>query len=196
MFSQTVLSLNAGGLNTDGWTNGWTTRQNAAIVSSADGFSSQSFNLSSRAASSLVEASTTINGKTSSFRVDNNQIQIKADLNNDGISDLVQVDRRSGIAQLFVNQSTPIGTPIALPTVPPNWDFSGLADSDGNGIPDLYWTNKAAGLAGVWLSSGTLSPVFSYRVAGLGDASVTLPATRSRSQPISSPDRFDPDFEF
>jgi hypothetical protein len=192
MFSQTLLSLNPDGL---------VVNQNVAIASSVDAFSPRSFSprsfsLSSRAASSLAEASTTINGKTSSFRVDDNQIQVKADFNNDGISDLFQLDRRSGVAQLFVNQSTPIGTPIALPTVPPNWDFSGLADSDGNGIPDLYWTNKAAGLAGVWLSSGTLSPVFSYRVAPIGDASVTLPATRGRNQSLGLPDRFDPDFEF
>jgi hypothetical protein len=146
----------------------------------------QSSTASSSSGSGTSESTTTVNGKTTSVRVANNLIQIKSDFTSDGTSDLVQINRVDGVAQLFVNQSTPIGTAIALPAVPANWEFSGLADGDGNGVPDLYWTDKASGQSTVWLSTGNTAPPFYYRTEATGSPGVTMPTIQSSSAGIES----------
>jgi hypothetical protein len=178
---------------------GFSTAQ-VPIASSAPDLSIPTFNIaganstiqsSSASGSGTSETSTTINGKTTSIRVANNLIQIKSDFTSDGINDLVQINRIDGVAQLFVNQSEAIGPPIVLPVVPPSWDFSGLADGDGNGVPDLYWTDKASGQSTVWLSTGNTTPPFYYRTEATGSPGVTMPVgqpsgseTQSRIQRI------------
>jgi hypothetical protein len=197
MFSENFRFQDAAGLSPD----------SAPIVFDGNGLSAQAFNVagfspnlqsSSRSSSSsgsvssstmgnsTSESSTTINGKTTSVRVTNALIQVKADFTSDGVSDLVQINRVDGVAQLFVNQSTPIGTPIALPAVPPSWDFSGLTDGDGNGVPDLYWTDKTSGQSTVWLSTGNATTPFSYRTEATGSPGVTMPGGQSSSAGIES----------
>jgi hypothetical protein len=141
---------------------------------------------SSASGSGTSESTTTVNGKTTSIRVANNLIQIKSDFTSDGVNDLVEINRIDGVAQLFVNQSEPIGTSMALPAVPPNWDFSGLADGDGNGVPDLYWTDKTTGQSTVWLSTGNTAPPFYYRTEATGSPGVTMPTIQSSSAGIES----------
>jgi hypothetical protein len=167
----------------------------SAIVANASDLSIPTFNIasasstiqsSSASGSGTSESTTTINGKTTSIRVANNLIQIRSDFTSDGVSDLVQFNRIDGVAQLFVNQSEPIGTPIVLPAVPTNWDFSGLADGDGNGVPDIYWTDKVNGRSTVWLSTGTTTPPFYYRTEPTGTPIVTMPAVQSSGAGIQS----------
>jgi hypothetical protein len=167
----------------------------APIAASANDLSILTFNIagasstiqsSSASGSGTSESSTTINGKTTSIRVANNLIQVRSDFTSDGVSDLVQFNRIDGVAQLFVNQSEPIGTAIALPAVPTNWDFSGLADGDGNGVPDIYWTDKANGQSTVWLSTGSTTPPFYYRTEPTGTPIVTMPVAQSSNPEIQS----------
>lgn len=171
MFSQTFQFQDAAGFVTD----------QATITSSASDLSVPTLNIAGlnsnmRSSSSTAESSTTINGKTTSIRIANNLIQVRSDFTSDGINDLVQFNRTDGAAQLFVNQSEAIGTPIDLPAVPTNWDFSGLADGDGNGVPDIYWTDAATGQSTVWLSTGSTTPPFYYRTEPTGTPIVTMPA--------------------
>jgi hypothetical protein len=171
MFSQTFQFQDAAGFVTD----------QATITSSASDLSVPTLNIAGlnsnmRSSSSTAESSTTINGKTTSIRIANNLIQVRSDFTSDGVSDLVQFNRTDGVAQLFVNQSEAIGTPIDLPAVPTNWDFSGLADGDGNGVPDIYWTDAATGQSTVWLSTGSTTPPFYYRTEPTGTPIVTMPA--------------------
>ncbi len=182
MFSAIFRSQDAGLLPTQ-----------TAIEANAPDLSIPTFNLASvnaniQSASSTSESTTTVNGKTTSIRVTDNLIQVKTDFTSDGVNDLVQINRADGVAQLFVNQSEPIGTPIILPVVPPSWDFSGLTDGDGNGVPDLYWTDKATGQSTVWLSTGSTTPPFYYRTEPTGSPGVTMPVEQlggslSRSRP-------------
>jgi hypothetical protein len=185
MFSEIFRFQDAAGFSTD----------QVPIASSAPDLSIPTFNIaganstiqsSSASGSGTSETSTTINGKTTSIRVANNLIQIKSDFTSDGINDLVQINRIDGVAQLFVNQSEAIGTAIALPAVPANWEFSGLADGDGNGVPDLYWTDKASGQSTVWLSTGNTAPPFYYRTEATGTPGVTMPTIQSSSAGIES----------
>jgi hypothetical protein len=166
---------------------------NAQSSSRASASSSGSA-VSRTAGGNLAESISTVNGKTISLRVTDDLIQIKNDFTSDGVSDLVQINRASGVAQLFVNQSEPTGSAmtsgrsetIALPAVPPSWDFSGLADGDGNGISDLYWTDKTSGQSTVWLSTGNATTPFSDRTAAAGSPGVTIPAIQSPSAGIQS----------
>jgi hypothetical protein len=175
MFLQTLLSSKAAGLVVS--QNSVNLSQSATAPLTGSTLTGSTLTGSTLTGSTLVESTITSNGKTSALRVDNDFVQITADFTNDGISDVVQVNRRTGISQLFANQTTPIGTPIDLPTLPPNWDFSGLSDRDGNGIVDLYWNNPTTGQSAVWLSMGRLTPVFTYQIAPTGTAGVTLPVT-------------------
>ncbi len=190
MFSEFFRSQDAAGFMLD----------QAPIAASANDLSIPTFNIAGASAtiqssaasgSGTSESTTTINGKTTSIRVANNLIQIKSDFTSDGVSDLLQINRTDGVAQLFVNQSEPIGVPIALPSVPTNWDFSGLADGDGNGVPDIYWTDQVNGRSTVWLSTGNATTPFAYRTAPTGSPGVTMPVgqlggseTQSRIQRI------------
>jgi hypothetical protein len=159
---------------------------NASALSAPMAFDFARANSTIQSASGTSESSTTVNGKTTSIREANNLIQVKSDFTSDGVNDLVQINRIDGVAQLFVNQSEPIGPPIVLPAVPPNWDFSGLADGDGNGVPDLYWTDKTTGQSTVWLSTGNTAPPFYYRTEATGSPGVTMPVTQSSSSGIQS----------
>lgn len=181
MFSQTFQFQDAAGFVTD----------QATITSSASDLSVPTLNIAGlnsnmRSSSSTAESSTTINGKTTSIRIANNLIQVRSDFTSDGINDLVQFNRTDGAAQLFVNQSEPIGTPIDLPAVPTNWDFSGLADGDGNGVPDIYWTDAATGQSTVWLSTGSTTPPFYYRTEPTGTPIVTMPAAPALDLDVQS----------
>jgi hypothetical protein len=112
-----------------------------------------------------------INGQSSSIRVNNDGASISADFTRDGVNDLVQANRSTGKAQLFVNQSTPTGAAIDLPALPPNWSFAGLSDRDGNGVPDIAWGNSSGGETTVWLGTGSTNPAFTVRTEAAGGTS-------------------------
>jgi hypothetical protein len=144
--------------NTSGFTD------NSFSSSSSFG-SSSSGNISIRSQSGgsggLSEAS--VNGRSSSIRITDGVANISADFTRDGVNDLVQANRSTGKAQLFVNQSTPTGTAIDLPALPPNWNFAGLSDRDGNGVPDIAWSNSSTGETTVWSGTGSANPAFTVR---------------------------------
>jgi hypothetical protein len=165
LFPQSVLSMNsATGVASD--------------LMSAGGTGWQ---VQSGTSNGLIESTSVINGRATAMRVDANFVQVTSDFTQDGVLDTLQVNRRNGASLLFLNQSAPTGSPtgnsIVLQTLPPNWEFSGLADGDGNGVMDLYWTNQVTGQGAVWLGTGTLSPAFVYQVGAIGQPNVTLPQT-------------------
>jgi hypothetical protein len=110
----------------------------------------------------LLVASNEVSGNTTIFAVDiNNETGVKADFNNDGISDLVWRNEANGNNGLWlmsdVTQSNPFG-PAAKVSIPEEtnleWAISGTGDFNGNGTQDLVWRNFETGSNGLWLMNG------------------------------------------
>jgi hypothetical protein len=123
-----------------------------------------------------AQGSTTINGRSSSFNVDSTRVEVRADFTGDGVNDLLKVTRATGAVQIFpsANQQA---VAINLPALPATWDFSGLADADGNGVPDLFWTNPTTQQSAIWVSTGNAATPFFYGTGAIGDPKTTLPAS-------------------
>ncbi len=81
---------------------------------------------------------------------------VKADFNNDGISDLLSRDSVTGdIAIDYLNGSSVIGggLPVQQPGTSDVWALAGMGDFDGDGASDILWRNPD-GLLSVWLMNG------------------------------------------
>jgi hypothetical protein len=83
-----------------------------------------------------------------------------ADLNGDGLPDLVWRHARTGaLAAWFMYdtliQATPWLAPDSMPYTA--WRLVGVADMNSDHHPDLVWQNVTTGEMGVWFMSGTTS---------------------------------------
>jgi hypothetical protein len=145
------------------------TALSTALVSEASNFVSVRGN-------GTAQGSTNINGRSSSFKVDSTKVEVQADFTGDGVNDLLRVTRATGAVQIFpsANQQAPA---INLPALPATWDFSGLADADGNGVPDLFWTNPTTQQSAIWVSTGNPALPFYYGTGAIGDPKTSLPAS-------------------
>jgi hypothetical protein len=123
-----------------------------------------------------AQGSTSINGRSSSFKVDSTRVEVQADFTGDGVNDLLQVTRATGAVQIFPSANQQAAA-INLPTLPATWDFSGLADVDGNGVPDLFWTNPTTQQSAVWLGTGNAALPFNYGTSTINDPKTTLPVS-------------------
>ena len=86
---------------------------------------------------------------------------VKADFNNDGISDLVWRESGSGNNGIWITNDVQEGASVgfqaqlAIDTEPnTNWAISGTGDFNGNGTEDILWRNFETGANGVWLMNG------------------------------------------
>jgi hypothetical protein len=125
-----------------------------------------------------AQGSTNINGRSSSFNVDSTKVEVQADFTGDGVNDLLRVTRATGTVQIFPSGNQQAAA-INLPALPATWDFSGLADADGNGVPDLFWTNPTTQQSAIWVSTGNAALPFYYGTGAIGDPKTSLPATSS-----------------
>lgn len=87
--------------------------------------------------------------------------RVKADFNNDGISDLVWRESGSGNNGIWITNDVQEGASVgfqaqlAIDTEPnTNWAISGTGDFNGNGTEDILWRNFETGANGVWLMNG------------------------------------------
>jgi hypothetical protein len=128
-----------------------------------------------------AQGSTSINGRSSSFKVDNTRVEVQADFTGDGVNDLLEVTRATGAVQIFPN-ANPQAAAINLPALPATWDFSGLADADGNGVPDLFWTNPTTQQSAVWVATGNAALPFYYGTSTIDDPKTTLPGNAKNTR--------------
>lgn len=78
-----------------------------------------------------------------------------ADINGDGYPDLVWRNRFSNRVAIWLLDSAGAGTRASGVTVhdvnlPTSWTIAGLADSDGDGTPDIFWRNLDSNRATIW----------------------------------------------
>lgn len=79
------------------------------------------------------------------------QIQACADLNGDGLGDLVWRNTVTGQVVVWILNESNIVNQYFLPTVPPSWRIVGVTDFNGDGNPDIFWRNTAgAGETVIW----------------------------------------------
>jgi hypothetical protein len=80
------------------------------------------------------------------------------DMNGDGVPDLVwQNDTTRQVGTWFMSgplATTVIGVAYQAPGSYPGWTLVGVADMDGNGVPDLVWQNDDTRSVGTWYMSG------------------------------------------
>ena len=98
---------------------------------------------------------------TDSFELFAERTRVKADFNNDGISDLVWRESGSGNNGIWITNDVQEGASVgfqaqlAIDTEPnTNWAISGTGDFNGNGTEDILWRNFETGANGVWLMNG------------------------------------------
>jgi hypothetical protein len=74
-----------------------------------------------------------------------------ADLNSDGIADLVWRNRATGENALWQMNSTGLQSGSFITTVADsNWQIAGVADLGGDRTPDLLWRNAATQQTAIW----------------------------------------------
>ena len=111
---------------------------------------------------------------------------VKADFNNDGISDLVWRNFSTGDNGLWLmNNATQGGSFGPAETINIasetnlDWAISGTADFNGNGTDDLIWRNFRTGANRIWLMNGTERKAVrnvesetntNWYIGGVGDA--------------------------
>jgi len=78
-----------------------------------------------------------------------------ADLNQDGVSDLIWRNTQTGDVNYWlmsgINQMT---TGTIAQAVPAAWQIAGTADLNGDGKTDLIWRNTSTGDVTVWYMNG------------------------------------------
>jgi hypothetical protein len=79
------------------------------------------------------------------------QVAGTADLNGDGIADLVWRNRATGENALWQMSSTGLQSGTLITAVPDlNWQIAGVADLGGSSTPDLLWRNAATTQVAIW----------------------------------------------
>ena len=102
-----------------------------------------------------------------------------ADLNRDGVPDLIwQQDGTNLVGVWYMGDAG--GTVLGMKNLSgavPGWRVVGLADLNGDGVPDLIWEQDATNVVGVWYMGGSdgsvvqstknlSGPVSGWRVVG------------------------------
>lgn len=81
-----------------------------------------------------------------------------ADVNGDGVPDLIwQNDTTRQVGTWYMagpKATTVLGVGFQAPGTYPNWRVVGIADIDGNGVPDLVWQNDITREVGTWYMGG------------------------------------------
>jgi hypothetical protein len=78
-----------------------------------------------------------------------------ADFDDDGKSDIVFRNTRTGANQLWLMDGATRTEIVPLPTAPDvNWKLSAAADFNGDGSPDLVWRHALTGRNAIWLMDG------------------------------------------
>jgi len=112
-------------------------------------------------------------GTTNSFTVDNTfiwQIAGTADFDNNGSSDLLWWDRKTGALGAWLMTNGQFTSWKRMGTVSyADWEVGGVGDFDHNGYADILWRNKTTGRTGAWLM--TNGQFTSWK--GIGTASYT-----------------------
>lgn len=115
------------------------------------------------------------------------QIEGIADFNSDGINDIVWRNQGSNDTAIWrmkrVNNQTVLDTGYLLATKPTSadWQLLAVADTNGNGVPDLIWSNNVTLENAVWemqsvggvpsLAAGFLTPPtvgYDWRYSAIG----------------------------
>lgn len=110
------------------------------------------------------------------------QIRGVADLNRDGLSDILWQHQTGDLSAWFMNGRTQAGAGDLIPAAAtdPDWQVSGLADFDHDGSQDLLWRHQTSGELQVWLMNGVVrarslyleprvAPSPTWQIRGLAD---------------------------
>jgi len=109
------------------------------------------------------------------------QVAGVADFDGDGVPDILWRNPSTGANALWYMQSngTAIKSAVGVPYCEPAWQVAGVADFDGDGVPDILWRNPSTGANALWYmdSDGTAiksavgvpSCSTSWQIAGLAD---------------------------
>ncbi len=100
------------------------------------------------------------------------------DFNNDGKSDLVWLNTRTGEVATWLMNGVTFQSGALLPTPVLGWDIVGIGDFNGDGMSDLLWRNATADLTAMWCivngkyGVGFLLPSLNdsdWKIRGVGD---------------------------
>ncbi|MBK8476480.1 MAG: VCBS repeat-containing protein [Opitutaceae bacterium] len=85
------------------------------------------------------------------------QIEGTADFDSNGSPDLVWTQRSTGRRLLWtMNGAARLNAQgVELGTITTDWQMSAFADFDGNGTPDILWTQRSTGRRMIWRMNGT-----------------------------------------
>jgi hypothetical protein len=112
-----------------------------------------------------------------SFKLPTNYSTIAmANLDGDGLQDVVQWDQSSGALSIAKNDGALTFTPKFTASVPTDWVLVGVADLNGDGHHELVWRNQVTGQISAWIMSGFQpiryqvygSPALSWRIRSIG----------------------------
>lgn len=83
------------------------------------------------------------------------QIADTADLNGDGMADVIWRNTDGRVWVQLMNGHTPIASGLIWHEADPNWVIKGSGDFNGDGNADLLWRNASTGIVFVMLMDGT-----------------------------------------
>jgi kumamolisin len=121
-----------------------------------------------------------------SFRLPTNYpVLVCADLDGDGLLDIVQYNPANGALLIAKNNGSLNFTTQFSTTVGLGWALIGAADLNGNGHPQLIWRNLTSGMVAAWVFSATqpfqpvqyptfASPSLAWSIRGIGRVDTTL----------------------